>query len=343
MKTAENIFDVAGIPVVESFAPSETQPIFDILREKNPTVAATEGPLTIEYVQPVDHTHDSTPRLTTSVASHEDLEKVTIYEGGLIQRQTTRSALLPLNLDWIELHATRGAYNWNSSRYPEFFTKPASLGLEFPTENQAQEAEVFEQIFRDALASPNFSFQNEDPVFEKKTACSMIHVRDYRISFWFHLAGETLPEPGDEDYHLLLFAQKQACDPLLDPANPDLARLEHFVANYWQQFMPTSQTDVRAMVEEVLRRARRRRLVVEMTRKISDEVVSAGRRVIVPKLHGLGFTDPSKEPVNAVSFPQVSVHPTYTKDLKHVGDYIKRNRPFEFSGTAKPLFSFQRG
>lgn len=345
MKTATDvggIFDVAGIPVQEVFRPDETQPLFDALRERNPAVAGSDGPLTLEYVQPVDYSGELTPQLTNAVSSHDELEKITIFEGGLVQRQTTKENLEELKLDWVELHLRKGAYNWHPGRYPEFFTKPASLGLEFPTENQAQEAEVFEQIFRDALGAQNFSFRNEEPVFEKKTSCSMIHARDYRVSFWFRLVDETLPLVGDQDYHLALFAQRQACDPLLDPAEPDLARLEHFVANYWQQFMPVGKAELSTLVEEVIERAKRRRLVVEMTRKISDEVVSAGRRVIVPKLHGQGFIDPTGLAISAVAFPQVNVHPTFTKDLKHVADFMKKNQPFDLKSTVKPLFSFQK-
>lgn len=338
---AVSVNEVVGAPAQEIYLPG-TQSLFDILREKNPSLAELQGPLAMEYVQPVNYTGELTPQLPSAVCSTTEVEKVTIMEGGLIQRQTTAENLVPINFDWVNLHLTRGAYLWSTAKYPEYFAKPASWGLEFPTEGQAQEAEVLEQIFRDSLGDQKFSFSGEVPVFEKKTACSMVVSRDYRVSFWFHLLGEKLPEIGDEDYHLVLFAQKTAVDPLLDPKNPDLARLEYWVSSYWTQFMPFGKHDVQVMMDECLRRASRRRLVVEFTKKISDDVVAAAEMVLVPKIGCPGFVDPTKEPINAIGFPQVSVHPVYTRDMKHLSDFIKRNQPAKLREFVKPLFSFQK-
>ena len=333
--------EVVGAPAQEVYLPG-TQALFDVLREKNPALAEIQGPLALEYVQPVNYTGETTPQIPETVCSTKEVEKVTIMEGGLIQRQTTSDALIPISFDWVNLHLTRGAYLWSTAKYPEYFAKPSSWGLEFPTEGQDQEAEVLEQVFRDSLGDQKFSFSGEVPVFEKKAACSMVVSRDYRVSFWFHLIGERLPEIGDEDYHLSLFAQKTAVDPLLDFKNPDLARLEYWVSSYWTQFMPFGKADVQAMMDECLKRAARRRLVVEFTKKISDEVVAAAEMVLVPRLGCPGFTDPTKDPINAIGFPQVSVHPVYTRDTKYLKDFVKRHQPVQFKNHVKPLFSFQK-
>ena len=333
--------EVVGAPAQEFHVP-EVQGLFDALREKNPALAEIQGPLALEYTQPVNYTGELTPQLAEAVCSTAEVEKITIMEGGLIQRQTTADSLIPINFDWVNLHLTRGAYLWSTAKYPEYFAKACSWGLEFPTEGQGQEAEVLEQVFRDSLGDQRFSFSGEVPVFEKKAACSMVVSRDYRVSFWFHLLGERLPEIGDEDYHLSLFAQKTAVDPLLDFKNPDLARLEYWVSSYWTQFMPFGKADVQAMMDECLKRAARRRLVVEFTKKISDEVVAAAEMVLVPRLGCPGFTDPTKDPINAIGFPQVSVHPVYTRDTKYLKDFVKRHQPVQFKNHVKPLFSFQK-
>ncbi len=311
--------------------------VFASLKEHN----QTKSHLTIEFCQPLNWEGEFTPNIEYAVAEHDQVEKVTIHEGGTVTRQTT-GATKPCNYDWIRTHIMNKLYLYGASSMPEYNQRCSTFALLVPTSAFDHEAETLQTVFRFMLRDPKYTVTDsvDGLRFERKQACSLAHARDQKLAVWFRLGNEKVPLPNDPDYVTKLCAMQQATDPMINFENPDLGRLEYRVATAMAAAFPMLEQDnVQGLLEYIVTLGKQRSLVIELNRRVPDPVTELGRRVLVPRLGGYGLAAADTAPYSTATFPIVSVHPTYERDLVRISE-AGRISGLKGGLSGRPVLSF---
>lgn len=299
------------------------------------------APMTLEFVQPLNYVGETTPTIQNQICDHKSYEKVTIHEGGACARQTTGECTV-WDFSWVRACVLAGLYNYGDAPVPEHHQRASSLGIQLDTSSQEHEVEVFQHLFRHMLRAPEYDItQGNNIRFDRKPHCTLAHAGDARVAFWYSTA-MNLPAANDESYGFALFTLHEATDPFMDFAAPDLEKLNYRAASYLARNCSTfEKAAVNDLTDMVVEAGRSRKLVVELTKKLPQAVAESGTRVLVPRLGSFGILKKDAEPVMTATFPVISVHPTYERDLQRLALMTKNaKRGALKGGTNAPIFSF---
>lgn len=314
---------------------------FDDVFESVRAASGFLAPMTLEFVQPLNYVGETTPTIQNQICDHKSFEKVTIHEGGSCARQTTGECKT-WDFSWVRACILAGVYNYGDAPVPEHHQRASSLGIQLDTSSQEHEVEVFQHLFRHMLRNPEYDItQGNNIRFDRKQHCTLAHAGDARVAFWYSTA-MNLPAINDDSYGCSLFIIQEATDPFMDFADPDVEKMEYRVATYLARNCSTySKGAITELIDLVVDAGRSRKLVVELTKKLPQAVAESGTRVLVPRLGSFGILEKGAEPVMTATFPVISVHPTYERDLQRLALMAKNaKRETLKGGTNAPVFSF---